>query len=205
VLFRSTPFEALRALKRNLRPLRLILFGMFIQTMNVGLTMPCFREYAMAELKLGEWGVTKLLLLGGGFTVLLLIPFGHIGDRQGPRRLLLTGLVVSAAALVMLPLFRSLWLVAGAVSLLGVGYALVVPAWNNIVIRHIAEHERALMLSAFMAMELVGMSVGAPLGGALWDNWGRAAPFLFSGTALGLLALLYWFRLDVPPVEREGS
>lgn len=199
------PYDALRALVRSLRPLGLLLAGMFTQTATVGIIVPCWREYALRRLELHESEVTIVLLLGGGVTALLLAPLGRVGDRWGPRRLLLAGLATSSAALLILPFCLSVPSVAPVVGLLGAGYALVVPAWNNIILRFIGEHERALMLSAFMSVELLGMSAGATVGGVLWDRVGPTAPFVASGVALGVLAAVYLFRLSVPSGEEEAA
>ena len=164
---------------------------------SLGLLVQIVDPFARQYLGLQGWEPAVALALGGGATLALLIPLGRLGDRMGPRRLLVSGLALCGVVLLLLPLCRHLLLVAVAAALLGTSYALILPAWNKTLLAHTPPGERGVLMGAFMTIEGTGLSVGVAASGHLWELLGPPAPFLLAGTALCLVALAY--SVYMPP------
>jgi len=76
-------------------------------------------------------------------------------------------------------------IVSAGATLAGVGYALLVPAWNALVMDWIPANARGLFLGAVATAQGIGLAAGPTLGGALWERVGVYAPFQFAALLLG--------------------
>lgn len=168
--------------------------GMFVQTMAVGVLMPVITIYAQTVFGLSTAQFNYLLIGGGAFTVLLLLPSGKLSDRLGVKGPLVTGFFAAAICLALLPLQRAVLptLVVGA--FLGSSYSLILPAWNGLQARVVSPEKRGTMWAIFMTIEGVGTATGAFIGGKVWEGFGHAAPFFVSAAVLAVMALFYSFN-----------
>jgi MFS family permease len=120
------------------------------------------------------------------------MPFGRMVDRTGSRRPLIAGFGLGAAAVALLGFAHGgpglLW----RVCLLGLSYALILPAWNGLTVGKIDSGRRGLVLGLFMAIEGLGIASGSALGGTLYTSAFRA-PFLATAGILAAMALFYGF------------
>lgn len=180
-----------RDLWQELVELRLLYPGMFIQTMAIGTLMPIIAIYTETV-----WGFTPdqlsyLLIGGGSFTVLLLIPAGKITDRWGIKGSLIGGFLLAGICLVLLPLQKSVYraLVVGA--FLGVSYSFILPAWNSLQARVVSPEKRGTMWAVFMTIEGIGTASGAFIGGRVSDVFGQQSPFYVSSAVLITMAVFY--------------
>ncbi len=180
-----------RELWRELLELRLLYPGMFSQTMSVGILMPIIAIYAKTVLGFNTDQFSYLLVGGGSFTVLLLIPAGKIADRWGVKRPLIGGFLLAGVCLVLLPLQKTVFwaLVVGA--FLGISYSLILPAWNGLQARVVSPEKRGTMWAIFMTIEGIGTASGAFIGGKVSDIFGRQSPFYVSATVLIAMAIFY--------------
>ena len=92
---------------------------------------------------------------------------------------------VSGAPLSINPIIVSI----GA-TIAGIGYALVVPAWNALVMDYIPSNARGLFLGAIATAQGIGLALGPTLGGALWERVGVYAPFQAAAVFLSLAAVM---------------
>jgi MFS family permease len=169
----------------------LLVAGLFLQTFSLGMLVPVIKLYSQEEVHLEDWQVTVLMLAGGGLALALMVPMGRIADRMSKRILLIAGLLVAGICVALLPVLRSF---AGLLIMVGIGgaaYATILPTWNAMLLRHAPRDKRALMLSAFMAMEQCGIASAPVVSATLWDSVGRDAPFITSGAIVVTMAGLY--------------
>jgi MFS family permease len=168
--------------------------------------VPVIKLYSQEEVHLEDWQLTVLMLAGGGLALALMVPMGRIADHVSKRLLLIAGLMVAGVCVVILPVLRSF---AGLLIMVGIGgaaYATILPTWNAMLLRHTPRDKRALMLSAFMAMEQCGIASAPVVSATMWDSVGRDAPFFTSGAIVVTMAVLYMlfpsvFRGDPDAVD----
>ncbi|MHB8125521.1 MAG: MFS transporter [Desulfitobacteriaceae bacterium] len=180
-----------RELWKELLELRLLYPGMFIQTMSVGILMPIIVIYAKTVLGFNPDQFSYLLVGGGSFTVILLIPAGKIADRWGIKGPLIGGFFLAGVCLVLLPLQKSVFwaLVVGA--FLGISYSFILPAWNGLQARVVSPEKRGTMWAIFMTIEGIGTASGAFIGGKVSDVFGQRSPFYVSAVVLISMAIFY--------------
>ncbi|MGE5265724.1 MAG: MFS transporter, partial [Acidobacteriota bacterium] len=102
-------------------------------------------------------------------------------------------------------------IVSAGATLAGIGYALLAPAWNALVMDWIPSTARGFFLGAVATVQGIGFAVGPSLGGVLWERMGVYAPFEVAAVFLGIgvAILLRGARPTAPSappvVQREGD
>lgn len=198
--------QTLRALLANLRRAGWLIPGMFVQMLALGMILPVLVPFARQVLHLTQPEYGLMLLAGGTVTVLCLVPVGRMVDRLGSKVPLVIGFLLAAAAVLLLVGGRGEGDLLWRVALLGLSYALILPAWNGLTVGKIAENRRGLLLGVFMAIEGVGIAVGPLIGGWLYVR-GYHLPFQVTAGVLAAIALFYLLtpaRRFLPRTE-DGS
>jgi predicted MFS family arabinose efflux permease len=142
----------------------------------------------LASLSASTVGIGATFLLGAAANTALSFYAGRASDRHGPLRLVLGGLIVSAATVVILPLPTSAFMLATFTVLTRAGpmTAFMLPASSVLTVA--VERTGVALVVATMLMMLCfagGEAVGAPTGAALAQAAGDAMPF----ACLGVLML----------------
>jgi len=174
------------------RPLRGASQAGLANNLNDGLTWAVFPLlFASHGLGLAAIGLIKGLypmLWGGGqlFT-------GRLADTIGRRPMIVTGMIVQAAAFPAVLLLLAWPLVAGLVSavLLGIGTAMAQPALSAAVADHTHPSWRAQGLGVYRFWRDLGYAIGAVIAGLLAQALGLSAAVIAGGVltlASGLLA-----------------
>lgn len=179
--------ETISTLKTKLNVNPLIYPALFLQSFVIGLISPVLTLYARTDLGISPNLYSVLLIAGGGVTVLALIPCGKLVDRLGTKYFLHTGFLLAGITLFFFSTVRSIPLVFVAVALIGLGYALILPAWNTFLAQLIPESERATVWGFFLTLQGSGMVIGPLVSGVLWDRAGHTAPFIISGVVMLLM------------------
>jgi MFS family permease len=180
-----------QSLWRNVKQVAFLFPAMFAQTFAVASLIPILSLYANVVLHLSGAMYSTILVVGGGLTVLLLVPAGRLVDRYGARKFLVTAFLVSGAALIVYPFFHALWTTFLAVGILGICYALILPAWNSVLDRSIDPDKKGALWGVFMTVEGLGSAAGPYVGGLVWDTVSPHAPFIVSGVVILVMGLLY--------------
>jgi MFS family permease len=137
------------------------------------------------------------LLLGGA----AILPAGWLADHLPRRPLVLTGLTVVAASFALLGWVRSPWIFGLVMCLLVLGFTLVLPAWNALLLDVVAPQRRGLVLGLGGTLSGVGAASGSALGGMAAAAWGIPTAFLLAAAATaGSTALVAAF----PRRRRQG-
>jgi MFS family permease len=173
------------------RPLRGVSQAGLANNLNDGLTWAVFPLlFASHGLGLAAIGLIKGLypmLWGGGqlFT-------GRLADTVGRRPMIVTGMIVQAAAFPAALILLAWPLVAGLVSavLLGIGTAMAQPALSAAVADHTHPSWRAQGLGVYRFWRDLGYAIGAVIAGLLAQALGLSAAVIAGGVLTLASALL---------------
>ncbi|AIQ46746.1 MFS transporter [Paenibacillus sp. FSL R7-0273] len=206
------PFQPFRSLKQTLRQVRtslkvsrLLFPALFLQAFAIGLMTPVVTLFARSELHVTPNQFSLLLIAGGGITVLTLIPAGKLVDRIGTTIFLNIGFLLAGCSLAFFSQVRQLPLAFLAVALVGISYALILPAWNAFVAMQVPKGERGTVWGLFLTLQGSGMVAGPVLSGRLWDSVSHGAPFLASAVVMVLLAGLHLLILHRNKLRHSSS
>lgn len=213
----SRPFDKLKHLqerlaqtigevRRNIHVSRLLYPALFLQSFAVGLLTPVITLFVRTELGLSPEQFSLMLIVGGGFTVLGLIPVGRLVDQWGTTSFLNAGFALAAVSIGLFAYAKGMpgLLVWGLVILIGASYACILPSWNTMVSTLLPKKEKGAVWGFFLAIQGTGMVIGPVVSGRLWDFFGPHAPFLASAGAMSLLFLIH-LRLSHKNVRRDGQ
>ncbi|PXY26366.1 MFS transporter [Prauserella flavalba] len=147
-------------------------FGLDVTVLNVALpTLAVDLHATTSELQWFANSYTLVLAAG-------LLPAGLLGDRFGPKRLLVAGLVVFGVASVACAYAGTPELLIAARALLGVGGALLVPLSMSVLTVLFPGEERARAIGVWSAAIALGIPLGPVVGGWLLDNFWWGSVFL---------------------------
>lgn len=124
--------------------------------------------------------------------MLALIPAGKLVDKIGTSVFLNIGFLLAACSLAFFSQVRWLPLAFVAVAMVGISYALILPAWNAFLAKQVPKGERGTVWGLFLTLQGSGMVAGPVLSGKLWDSVSHSAPFLASA---GVMILLFGLHL----------
>ena len=168
----------------------------FIDGTIVHIALPVIQRDLGASFAQLQW-IANVYLLA---LCALMVISGALGDRYGPRRLFLVGIVgftLASAACAAAP--NGQWLIV-ARSLQGVGAALMLPQSLSIIARLYPPEKRGRAVGIWSASASASAAAGPVLGGFLVDYGGW--PFAFwVNIPLGVLA----FALTLYAVPRGGE
>ncbi|HHU87225.1 MAG TPA: MFS transporter, partial [Peptococcaceae bacterium] len=116
----------------------ILLPGMFLQTLAGGLILPLLPLYAQDIIGFSPKQYAFLLIAGGSAAVLCFLPMGRLADRFNLKYLLGTGFGLTALSLAMFSMARAALTVYLLAALVGFSYAVVLPAWNNLLAKSIS-------------------------------------------------------------------
>ncbi|KWX73900.1 MFS transporter [Paenibacillus jilunlii] len=188
---RGNPLESLKRtfhqVRTTLKVSRLLFPALFLQAFAIGLMTPVVTLFARSELHVTPNQFSLLLIAGGGITVLALIPAGKLVDRIGTTVFLNIGFLLAAGSLAFFSQVRWLPLAFVAVALVGISYALILPAWNAFLAKQVPKGERGTVWGLFLTLQGSGMVAGPVISGKLWDSVGHSTPFLASAFVMVLL------------------
>lgn len=165
-------------------------FMILLDTTIVTVATPAIIEDLGAEVNSVVW-VTSAYLLAYAVPVLIT---GRLGDRFGPRRLYLTGLVLFTAASLWCGLTGTVEGLILARVFQGFGAAMMTPQTMAIITRIFAVERRGQAMALWGATAGLATLVGPVLGGVLVDALGWEWIF-FINIPVGLVAFVLALRL----------
>jgi MFS family permease len=185
----------------RLRSMKNLLPGMLLQTAAAGMLVPILPGFASKFLGLHYSQYSYLLIAGGAFTVLFLIPMGKWSDRQGRKWFLILGFAAFALTLFCLTFVTTLWHAVLFAAVLGFSYAAVLPAWNALLAQHVPKDQQGMGWGLFSSVEGLGVIVGPVAGGWLADMFSERLTVWVSAALLASIALYY--LIVSPEGEKE--
>ena len=196
------PFSA--APKSPHRWLLLMMVGLGLLLVTVDITilltaMAVLTHELHASAAEGLWIVNAYPLFSTG----LLLGAGTLGDRIGHRRRYLVGLVIFGLASLMAAYADSVAVLVLARVLQAVGASAMLPATLALIrVGFSDERERALAISVWACLSLVGAILGPLLGGWLLGHFHWGALFLVNVPIIAVAWLGTWF---VAPEQRNPN
>jgi DHA2 family multidrug resistance protein-like MFS transporter len=171
----------------------LLTFGLDATILNVALPVLATDLHASTS-QLQWFANAYTLVLAAG-----LVPAGLLGDRYGPKKLLIAGLAVFGLASVACAYAGSSTTLIIARAALGIGAAFMVPLANSVLNRLFPAGERARAISVLTMAMALGIPLGPVLGGWMLDNFWWGSVFLINAplVVLGIIALS-WLLPDIP-------
>ena len=117
---------------------------------------------------------------------------GRLADRHGRASIIVPGMILTAMALVILPLAHGLSLFMVSATLLGIGLGTAQPATMALLIDRVRPEQRGLATNTYFMGWDVGFFIGSFLLGVVSQHWGFGVmwPMAAACTLLGLLGLL---------------
>lgn len=135
--------------------------------------------------------------------MLLIFPSGWLSDKLGERVTITMGFGAIAVAIAVFLVSHSFWQFAIMWVLVGLGQALVNPAYSSLISKVVPANLRGTAFGLF-STSLGVISLPAPLiGGLMWAKWGPQSPFYVPLIASVLLLPLIWFRFKLPKKQAE--
>lgn len=182
---------SIRHIRTHLHVSPLLYPALFLQSFAVGLLTPVITLYVRTELGLSPETFSAMLVIGGGITVLGLIPIGKLVDRLGTRWFLHIGFALAAASIGLFALSREVSFVWLFVILIGCSYAFILPTWDTMISHMLPSGEKGTVWGLFLTIQGSGMVAGPIISGKMWDLIGPTAPFLASSATMALLFFLH--------------
>jgi len=177
--------------------LSLIVIGLDLTVLNVALpTLATELEASTSQL---QWFANAYTLVIAS----LLLPAGLLGDRFGPKRLMLGALVVFGLASAACAFASSPGQLIAGRALLGVGSAFLIPLSMSLLNRLFAPEERSRAMTIWVMANSLGIPLGPVLGGWLLDHYRWGSIFLINLplVAVGLVAV----ALLIPSIRGHRS
>lgn len=151
--------------------------------------------------------MTQIGILGSVASVAAMVFMalgGMLSDKYGERLgIVLGNLLVGSAIFMMLnvsefPLFIAAW------ALLGIGQALVGPAYNSLISKVVPQNLRGTAFGLF-STSLGLISLPSPyIGAALWQKFGPRLPFYIPLATMMVMLPVIWFKFRLPKAADAG-
>jgi MFS family permease len=180
-------------------PIRAILVLLTLISL-VGLPYGVLLPVFAADILGGEAGTLGLLTAAAGLGALAgALTLASRASVQGLGDFIVRCLLVFGAALIAFAYSRSVWLSAGALTLVGFGIMATTSAMNTILQTLVDEEMRGRVMALY-TMAFIGLSpLGALFGGALADRIG--APLTVAGGGAACIVLAWWFARQIPELR----
>ncbi|MBG9792496.1 MFS transporter [Paenibacillus dendritiformis] len=181
-------WDALLAKVKAMKPL---LPGMILQTLGASMLVPILPTFAAEALSFSSQQYSVLLVLGGGFTVLGLVPMGKWSDRVGRKPFLIIGFGIFGLALASLSLYPSVIFAYGLAVLLGISYSAVLPAWNALLALYVPPGNKGLGWSLLSTVEGIGVLLGPVIGGVIASASSAGTVIWISAGLFAAISIIY--------------
>lgn len=170
-----------------------ILPAIILQTTGAGMVVPFLNIFAANRLSLSHSELSIVMVLGAASVVLLLVPMGKWFDASGSRWFLIGGFGLFALSLVALTGVNSFYMTTVVVIIMGSSYAMLLPAWNALMSRHVPMDASGTGWGVLSTIEGLGVVVGPLLGSLLYVYGNLNTPFLASASLFGVISIMYGF------------
>ncbi len=173
-------------------------FMILVDTTIVSVANPRIMAALQADVNQVIWVTSAYLLT---YAVPLLVT-GRLGDRFGPKRIYLIGLIVFTLSSAWCGWSNSIEMLITARAFQGLGAAMLTPQTMSVITRTFPPQSRGRAMSLWGAAAAVATLVGPILGGVLVDSLGWEWIF-FVNVPVGLIGFILAWRL-VPSLETHS-
>ncbi len=173
-------------------------FMILMDTTIVTVANPRIMKALDADINQVMWATSAYLL---AYAVPLLVT-GRLGDRFGPKRIYLLGLLVFTASSAWAGFATSVELLIIARAVQGLGAALLTPQTMAVITRIFPPQSRGRAMSVWGAAAAVATLVGPILGGFIVDAWDWEWIF-FVNVPIGIIGMIAAWRF-VPTLDTHS-
>ncbi len=170
-----------------------ILPAIILQTTGAGMVVPFLNVFAANRLSLTHTELSIIMILGGASVTLLLVPMGKWFDASGSRWFLISGFGLFAISLFALTGVDSFYMSLVVVIVMGASYAMLLPAWNALMSRHVPMDASGTGWGLLSTIEGFGVVVGPLIGSFLYVYGSIETPFIVSAVMFGMISIMYFF------------
>jgi MFS family permease len=161
-----------------------------------GRLMPLYLENEMG-LSLIE--ISGLESITAVVAMALMTPAGWLSDRKGERVSIVGGFGVIAIGWAVFLGSNSFWHFVVSRVIIGVGWALIDPAYSSLISKAVPEKVRGMAFGLF-STSLGLISLPAPwIGARLWESVSPIFPFYVPLVAMVALLPVMWIKFKLPP------
>jgi MFS family permease len=151
--------------------------------------------------KIGGLSVIQIGLLGSAWGIASILGSflgGWLTDKRSERDILSGGFLLVTIGLVCMVLSRSLGGFLAARLMTGLGIGLLMPAYDSLISKVVAEDKRGLAFG-FFGTSLGILSLPMPwIGGQLWERLAPQAPFWVTAILCSITIPIAWRKFVLP-------
>lgn len=187
-----------------------IIIGMFITTMMVQVAANSISPILSLYVRQLSPHAQNIAFVSGvvasipGIATLIAAPrFGLLGDKIGPQKILLTGLLGSIAVLIPMAFVTNAWQLGGLRFLLGISDAALLPAIQSILTKYSPHNIAGRVFSYNQSFQAMGNVMGPLIGSSVSAHFGYSAVFLV--TPLFILFNFMLARYNTKFIDEDQS
>ena len=163
----------------------------------VGRLMPLYLEN---EMGLSLFQISALQSVTAVVAMALMSPAGWLSDKKGERISIVSGFGAISIGWVLFLTGSQFWHFVLSRAVVGVGWALIDPAYSSLISKVVPEKLRGTAFGLF-STSLGLISLPAPwIGARLWEGVSPIFPFYVPLVALVSMLPVMWFKFKLPPV-----
>ena len=171
----------------------------------VGRLMPLYLEN---EIGLSLFQISALQSVTAVVAMALMSPAGWLSDKKGERISIVSGFGAISIGWVVFLVGSDFWHFVLSRAVVGVGWALIDPAYSSLISKVVPEKLRGTAFGLF-STSLGLISLPAPwIGASLWESVSPIFPFYVPLVALVAMLPVMWFKFKLPPepaVDASGG
>lgn len=167
----------------------------FVQNFAILILAPYIFGYARADL---HFDMRSLAILVGAPVVgiaLFALPLSRVGDIIGKVTVVRLAFTTIAVALWAFAVNRSLIGLSLITAVIGVAFAMGIPAWLAILTSLSGRKRRGVTFALYGTVQGLSAVIGPLVGGQIWNRASHASIFIASAAAITVGALLTWVAL----------
>ncbi|MFH1122673.1 MAG: MFS transporter [Pseudomonadota bacterium] len=135
-------------------------------------------------------------------TIVGRVGFGWLGDRVEKRGVAALAFALTSLGVLILGYTGTgrIWVIVAFIIVFGIGWGGSVPMMNGLLRAYFGRERLGTIVGVCGSFLMVGMMIGAPLAGWVFDTWGRYQPvwFFFAGV-VGIATILFYVCLGRRP------
>ena len=168
----------------------------------VGRLMPLYLEN---EMGLSLFQISALQSVTAIVAMALMTPAGWLSDKKGERVGIVGGFAAISMGWVAFLVGSHFWHFILSRIVVGVGWALIEPAYSSLISKAVPEKLRGTAFGLF-STSLGLISLPAPwIGARLWEGVSPIFPFYVPLVAMVVMMPVMWVKFKLPPERGDGA
>ncbi len=176
-----------------------------VRDVAFGLTDQLMPVYLENEMGLTLLQISSLQSISAIAAMALIGPAGWLSDKKGERVGIVGGFAIISAGWSMFLLGTTFWHFVASRLVIGVGWALIDPAYSSLISKAVPDRLRGTAFGLF-STSLGLISLPAPwIGARLYENISPIFPFYVPLVAMVILLPVMWRKFQLSPAEANAE